>query len=84
MTESIEAVRRRLRSGTLPEALLQPGPKVVLRSGEQKLTRDQLSELAGQVAGGLQNLGVKSGDRVALFAANSLDWVTAYLGVQLS
>ena len=82
MTESIEAVRRRLRSGTLPQELLKPGREVVLRSGDLALTRDGLREQAGQVAGGLHGLGVKPGDRIALYAANSLHWVIAYLGVQ--
>ena len=82
MTEGFEALRRRLRSGTLPEALLKDGRTVVLRSGDRQITRDQLRDEAGRIAGGLRALGLKSGDRVALFAANSLDWVTAYLGVQ--
>ena len=82
MTESIEVLRRRLRSGTLPEALLQPGRDVVLRAGDRSITRDELRERAGQVAGGLHDLGLNPGDRVALYAANSLDWVVAYLGVQ--
>ncbi|TMD34498.1 MAG: acyl--CoA ligase, partial [Chloroflexi bacterium] len=45
-------------------------------------TRDELRTGAGQVAGGLSDLGVRTGDRIALYAANSLDWVVAYLGVQ--
>ena len=82
MTESIEVLRRRLRSGTLPEALLQPGRDVVLRASDRSITRDELRERAGEVAGGLHDLGLDPGDRVALYAANSLDWVVAYLGVQ--
>ena len=82
MTESIEVLRRRLRSGTLPEALLQPGRDVVLRAGDRSITRDELRERAGEVAGGLHDLGLNLGDRVALYAANSLEWVFAYLGVQ--
>ena len=78
----IEALRRRLRSGTLAEALLAPSAEVVLRSGERQLTRDQLRVEAGQVAGGLAGAGVAPEDRVALYAASSLDWVIAYLGVQ--
>ncbi len=54
----------------------------MLRSGERRLTRDELRTEAEQVSGGLVELGVKPGDRVALYAANSLDWVIAYLGVQ--
>src|SRR2546421_5510010 len=78
----MEVLRRRLRFGTLPEALLQPGRDVVLRAGDRSITRDELRERAGEVAGGLHDLGLSPGDRVALFAANSLDWVTAYLGAQ--
>ena len=81
MTESIGELRRRLRSGTLPEELLRPGPDVVLRSGGREVTRDELRHEAEKRAGGLQGLGVKPGERVALYAANSLDWVFAYLGV---
>ena len=82
MTEDIGALRQRLRGGTLPQELLKPGPEVVLRSGERKLTRDELRSQAEGVAGGLRGLGVHTGDRVAIFAASSLDWVIAYLGVQ--
>ena len=78
----LEALRRRLRSGILPEELLKPGREVVLRSGDRRLTRDQLRAEAEYVAGGLAGAGVKAGDRVGLYAANSLDWVIAYLGVQ--
>ncbi len=81
MTESIGELRRRLRSGTLPEELLKPGGDVVLRSGDRALTRDELRDQAGRVAGGLHSAGLEPGDRVALYAANSLDWVIAYLGV---
>jgi len=58
VTESIEVRRRRLRSGTLPEALLQPGRDVVLRAGDRSITRDELRERAGEVAGGLHDLGL--------------------------
>jgi malonyl-CoA/methylmalonyl-CoA synthetase len=78
----IEDLRRRLRSGTLPEELLKPGGDVVLHSGDRALTRDQLKAAAERVAGGLRRQDVRPGERVALYAANSLDWVIAYLGVQ--
>jgi len=78
----LDALRARLRSGNLPEELLKPGPEVVLRAGDRRLTRKELRAEAEQVAGGLQQLGVKPGDRVAIYAASSLDWVIAYLGLQ--
>ena len=82
MTEDIGALRRRLRAGTLPDALLPPGRDVVLRLGGRNVTRDELRTEAEQVAGGLRGLGIETGDRVALYAANSLEWIAAYLGVQ--
>ena len=53
----------------------------MLTSGELKLTRDELREEAARIAGGLQKRGITSGDRVAIYAANSLGWVAGYLGV---
>jgi len=70
-----------LRAGNLPDELLKPGSGVVLTSGERRITRDELREEAGRIAGGLQERGIKPGDRVAIYAANSLDWVAGYLGV---
>jgi len=82
VTADIAAFRKTLRSGTLPDELLRPGGEVVLRSGDRRLSRDELRAGAEKVAGGLRDLGVKTGDRIALYAANSLDWVIAYLGLQ--
>jgi malonyl-CoA/methylmalonyl-CoA synthetase len=79
-SEDLEALRRRLRSGTLPTELLAPGAEVVLRWREREVTRDQLRQQAEEIAGGLHGLGVKPGDRVGLYAANSLEWVSAYVG----
>jgi malonyl-CoA/methylmalonyl-CoA synthetase len=78
----VEALRRRLRSGTLPTELLRRGGDLVLRAGDRKLTRDELRAHAEHVAGGLAAHGVKPGERVGLYAATSLDWVIAYLGLQ--
>ena len=78
----LDGLRRKLRAGTLPDELLRPGSDVVLRAGDRTLTRDELRRGAEAVAGGLHGSGVKAGDRVAIYAANSLDWVVAYLGVQ--
>ncbi len=78
----MEDLRRRLRDGTLPEELLKPGAGPVLTWGERTLTRDQLKTAAERTAGGLRNQDVRPGQRVAIYAANSLDWVIAYLGVQ--
>jgi len=44
------------------------------------LTYDDLRDETDAVAGGLAELGVEPGDRVALFLPNSVTFVTAYLG----
>jgi malonyl-CoA/methylmalonyl-CoA synthetase len=77
----MEDLRRRLRDGCLPEELLKPGAKPVLTSGDRTLNRDRLKASAERVAGGLRGQGIRPGRRVAIYAANSLDWVIAYLGV---
>ena len=79
-SEDLETLRRRLRSGNLPDELLRPGREVALRGNDRTLTRDQILAEAGEVAGGLSRLGVRPGDRVGVYAANSFDWVLAYLG----
>ena len=78
---NLDELRRKLRAGNLPDQLLKAGNGVVLESGGREVTRDELRHEAGLVAGGLQARGVKPGDRVAIYAANSLDWVKGYLGV---
>ncbi len=78
----MEDLRRRLRDGILPEELLKPGATPVLTAAGRTLTRDQLRAAAERVAGGLRAQDVRPGERVALYAANSLDWVIAYLAIQ--
>ncbi len=78
MITEVEEVRRRLRAGNLPTALLASEGGTVAG-----LSRAELRRRAGEVAGGLAALGVQPGDRVGLYAANSVDWILAYLGGQL-
>ncbi len=68
----MEDLRRKLRDGILPEALLTGGPKPVLTSGATTLTRDQLRAAAERVAGGLRAQDIRPGQRIAIYAANSL------------
>ena len=75
MTGPIEELRRRLRDGNLPMALLAPSTGSIAGLG-----RTELRERTAAVAGGLARLGVRQGDRVGLFAANSVEWILAYLG----
>ncbi len=52
--------------------------------GSDTLTFGELAEQAETVAGALVRAGVEPGDRVALWAPNSLRWVVASLGVYMS
>ena len=74
MIGRLDKVRRRLRLGNLPEALLAPSTGTIAG-----LSRADLRERSGAVAGGLARLGVRQGDRVGLYAANSVEWILAYL-----
>ncbi|MBW1920805.1 MAG: AMP-binding protein [Deltaproteobacteria bacterium] len=42
----------------------------------------ELRNLSERFAGGLAELGVRKGDRVMLYMANSIQWVIAFLGIQ--
>ena len=64
----------------LPAAALRHGTRPALVVGDRCLTFAELDALADRVAYGLAGLGVVPGDRVALFGANSPEWVAAYYG----
>ena len=49
--------------------------------GVDELSYAALGERIAHVAHGLRSRGIAAGDRVALWAANSTDWIEAYFGV---
>ena len=52
------------------------------RSGEpREYTHQNIDEMAMAVARGLDNLQLKSGDKIAILAANSLEFLITYLGI---
>jgi fatty-acyl-CoA synthase len=66
---------------TLPEALArlaraEPAARA-LSQGDRELSYGELGALVEELAGRLAGAGVRAGDRVALLAANSLEWVLA-------
>lgn len=73
----------------LPESLVTMLLTTVEHSGErealyelagERVTYADLRERAAQVAGGLHNLGVRRGDRVAIRLPNGIRWVEAFFG----
>ncbi|MEH2079140.1 MAG: long-chain fatty acid--CoA ligase [Nostoc sp.] len=55
--------------------------KIALIFEDKSLTYKQLNLLANRVANGLRGLGVKKGDRVALFLPNIPEFITSYFGI---
>ena len=55
--------------------------KTAIVYGERELTYAQLESLSNQFANALTELGVRKGDRVALFLPNIPQFVIAYFGV---
>jgi malonyl-CoA/methylmalonyl-CoA synthetase len=77
----IEALRRRLRQGNLPDELLRSGRPLALRAAGRDIGREELRVQSARIAAGLREREVAPGDRVAIYAANSPEWVLGYLGV---
>ncbi|MEA5502852.1 long-chain fatty acid--CoA ligase [Halotia wernerae UHCC 0503] len=48
---------------------------------DKSFTYKQLNQLVGRVANGLKELGIKRGDRVALFLPNIPEFIISYLGI---
>jgi long-chain acyl-CoA synthetase len=55
--------------------------KIALIFESKSFTYRQLDQLASRVANGLRGLGVKKGDRVALFLPNIPEFIISYLGI---
>jgi long-chain acyl-CoA synthetase len=62
----------------LPRAAQRFGSKPALVTAARTLTYAELHDLCDRVAGGLQELGVRAGDRVSLYSLNRWEWVVAY------
>jgi len=65
------------------ETLLAAGAEqaVAIECGDRRVTYGHLRAQVQRAAGAWQAMGLQPGQRVILFAADSIDWVTAYLGV---
>jgi acyl-coenzyme A synthetase/AMP-(fatty) acid ligase len=64
------------------QTLLQAGAAqaVALECGDQRLSYQGLRQRVRQAGGAWQELGLRHGERVIVFAPDSIDWVVAYLG----
>jgi len=48
---------------------------------ERSLSYGELDDLTGKLAAGLHNLGIRTGDKILLFLANSLEFIIGYYGI---
>jgi long-chain acyl-CoA synthetase len=60
-----------------------PQAVAIVEVGELGVSYGELWERAARVAGGLREIGIERGDRVALRLPNGVDWVLAFFGAQL-
>jgi len=64
------------------ETLLSTGEddRTALECSNSSISYRQLRDAVGRAAGMWRSLGLQTGDRVLVYAPDSIDWVTAYLG----
>ena len=65
----------------LPAAAVRHGDRTALVVEARRMSFRELDAKSSQVAHGLVALGVRPGDRVGLFGANSCEWVISYYGI---
>jgi long-chain acyl-CoA synthetase len=61
-----------------------PNNEAIVELGGERINFGALWDRASRVAGGLKNLGIERGDRVAIRLGNGLDWCIAFWGTLLS
>ncbi|MBN1390415.1 MAG: AMP-binding protein, partial [Candidatus Thermoplasmatota archaeon] len=72
--------RRYTLSGLLREAAEEHPERVSIHYEEREITYRQLDEMASGFAAGLLRMGIRKGDRVALYMPNYPEWIIAFFG----
>lgn len=71
---------------TIPELVDQAanryGERIFLEDGNTKLSFNDFAQQCRQVADALISKGINKGDRIALWAPNTVEWVIAAIGAQ--
>ena len=60
------------------------GSEAIVEAGGPRINYRELWDRSARVAGGLRNLGITRGDRVAIRLGNGLDWCLAFFGIQMA
>ena len=61
-----------------------PANEAIVEIGGERINYRELWDRSARVAGGLKNLGLARGDRVAIRLGNCLDWCTAFWGTLMA
>ena len=61
-----------------------PNKEALVELGGERINYTQLWDRSARVAGGLRAMGVQRGDRVAIRLGNSINWCTAFFGIQMA
>ena len=68
--------------GEIPgDAAARFGDKTALIFGGRRVSFAEIDRLSARAASGLRALGVEPGDRVTLYAQNSVEWIVSYYAI---
>lgn len=74
------------RPSVVPAAVLAKAAEIpesmAIVDGDRRITYSELAQRIGEAASGMLAAGVEPGDRVAIWAPNSANWIIATLGAQ--
>ena len=61
-----------------------PEHEAIIELGGERINYRELWDRSARVAGGLKQVGINRGDRVAIRLGNGVDWCLAFFGVQMA
>ena len=61
-----------------------PDHEAIVELGGERINYRELWDRSARVAGGLKQIGISRGDRVAIRLGNGLDWCLAFFGAQMA
>ena len=61
-----------------------PNKEALVELGGERITYTQLWDRSARVAGGLRDMGVQRGDRVAIRLGNGINWCSAFFGILMA
>jgi HIP---CoA ligase len=88
MTDAFPAAVASGLPRTVPHVVLaaaaRAGERIAVVDGTRRVSYGELADQMFRAAGAFMAAGLKAGERVAIWAPNSLEWIVAALGVQIA